>query len=77
MANLSSGGMRPSAPQYKKATPTSAPKTRMSPLQSTLSQQEKRMVMAQNVLEAERKVYSKKYGQWPSDSELAKFRLNG
>ena len=54
------------------------PKTRVSPLKSTLSQQEKNMLRGQDMLEAERKVYAKAHnGNWPSDEQLRKFRANG
>ena len=35
------------------------------------------MAMAMKRLEAERKVFEKKYGHQPSDAELMKFRMQG
>lgn len=54
------------------------PKSRMSPMGTQArDSQAKAMDMAMRRLEAERKVFSKKYGHWPSDEELAKFRMTG
>ena len=39
--------------------------------------QAKAMDLAMRRLEAERKVFEKKYGHYPSDEELMKFRTTG
>lgn len=46
--------------------------TNISPLKSTLSQQEQAQAKAMADLTAKREAFSKKYGRWPSDQELMK-----
>ena len=61
---------------YKNSKAT--PKPKVSPMGTQQrDSQASAMDMAMRRLEAERKVFSKKYGHWPSDSELTKFRLEG
>ena len=45
---------------------------RISPLKSTLASQKAAQEKAMADLMAKREAYSKKYGRWPSDQELAK-----
>ena len=53
-------------------------KTRMSPLDTKArNAQASAMEMGMRRLEAERKVFEKKYGHQPSDAELMKFRTTG
>jgi hypothetical protein len=53
-------------------------KTKISPLGTQArSTQANAMAMAMKRLEAERKVFEKKYGHQPSDAELIKFRTTG
>lgn len=55
-----------------------APKTRVSPIDTKARKtQASAMEMGMRRLEAERKVFEKKYGHQPSDTELMKFRLQG
>lgn len=54
------------------------PKSRVSPMRTQArDSQAKAMDMAMRRLEAERKVFEKKYGHYPSDQELIKFRTTG
>ena len=55
-----------------------APKSRVSPMGTqSRDAQAKSMEMGMKRLEAERKVFEKKYGHQPSDAELIKFRTTG
>ena len=55
-----------------------APKSRVSPMGTQArTAQSKSMEMGMKRLEAERKVFEKKYGHQPSDAELIKFRTTG
>jgi len=55
-----------------------APKSRVSPMGTqSRDAQVKSMEMGMKRLEAERKVFEKKYGHQPSDVELMKFRTTG
>ena len=59
---------------FSKATPVKTPLgPRVSPMKSTLSQQEQTQAKAMADLTAKREAFSKKYGHWPSDSELDKY----
>jgi len=55
-----------------------SPKPRVSPMGTQARDtQASAMAMGMKRLEAERKVFEKKYGHQPSDAELMKFRTTG